>query len=476
MSIRQREFRLDAGFIKQRPGISKRYTIEIKPETNSDEGIHSGYSPIVSPEVHEDWQLVSAKTPTGIYDLILSKLNPLDTSKLKTPFDLSTFKSQKDTDWEFWASVMTDFQNMLSKDLRLFRHQLAKGVPPPLRGFLWQAFSGTSLPPSDYRELLYRTSPHEKLIRSDLPRAFPEVDYFTTPAGQESLFRVIKAYSLTDEDVGYCQGIHFIAGCLLLHMREEAAFSLLCQLMTQYGLRGQFMPKMERLQERLFQFEKLLSVYLPRAYRHLDTQGVLPSMYASQWFMTLFVYRCPLELVYAIFDVILVEGADMMLHFGLALIQKNEPILVCLDFEALLDFFHQRLFDAYRHQPEQLVQDAYRFSISPQRLSQLVQEHKTQQHEKWADQIQQLEAAYVTLEADYKHIAHTLAQANQCLIHLDKKNQQFQHELGQIQSKQPEKDSFLFQNHQRLLQNNTHLQTKLLALQSTLIHSQPKEL
>ncbi len=36
--------------------------------------------------------------------------------------------------------------------------------------------------------------------------------------GQLALYNLLKAYSLLDEEVGYCQGLSFIAGILLLHV------------------------------------------------------------------------------------------------------------------------------------------------------------------------------------------------------------------------------------------------------------------
>lgn len=42
--------------------------------------------------------------------------------------------------------------------------------------------------------------------------------------GQESLFRVLKAYSLHDLEVGYCQGMAFVAGILLMYLPQEPAF------------------------------------------------------------------------------------------------------------------------------------------------------------------------------------------------------------------------------------------------------------
>jgi len=51
-------------------------------------------------------------------------------------------------------------------------------------------------------------------------RTFPSHPYFSTQLGpgQLSLFNLLKAYSLLDEEVGYCQGLSFIAGILLMHV------------------------------------------------------------------------------------------------------------------------------------------------------------------------------------------------------------------------------------------------------------------
>ena len=56
--------------------------------------------------------------------------------------------------------------------------------------------------------------------------------------GQRQLMNVLKAYSVHNPDVGYCQGMGFIAGLLLLHMQEEDSFWLLTRLTSAYGMEG----------------------------------------------------------------------------------------------------------------------------------------------------------------------------------------------------------------------------------------------
>ena len=81
-------------------------------------------------------------------------------------------------------------------------------------------------------------------------RTFPTHPYFSAQlgAGQLSLYNILKAYSLLDQEVGYCQGLSFVAGVLLLHMSEEEAFKMLKFLMFDMGLRKQYRPDMTILQ------------------------------------------------------------------------------------------------------------------------------------------------------------------------------------------------------------------------------------
>ena len=59
-----------------------------------------------------------------------------------------------------------------------------------------------------------------QVIRRDIARTYPEHEFFKEKdgLGQESLFNVMKAYSLHDREVGYCQGSAFIVGLLLMQV------------------------------------------------------------------------------------------------------------------------------------------------------------------------------------------------------------------------------------------------------------------
>lgn len=124
---------------------------------------------------------------------------------------------------EFWSKVISDFSNFNQSENKLLSFQVQRGIPSALRGTIWPLLAKkveTGLQ-DDYIHLLKQESVYEKAITRDLHRTFPHHPYFQSAVGQESLFNVVKAYSLYDPEVGYCQGLSFVAGPLLLNVKKK---------------------------------------------------------------------------------------------------------------------------------------------------------------------------------------------------------------------------------------------------------------
>jgi hypothetical protein len=188
----------------------------------------------------------------------------------------------------------------------------------------------------------------EKVIRRDLGARTSFSKHAAAAGLQDGLFGVCKAYALFDEGVGYAQGMNFLIMPILFNMPEEEAFCLLVRLMNQYKLRDLFVENMPGLHMHLYQFERLLEDLEPALYCHLHRRGISPHLYATQWFLTLFAYRFPLQLVLRIYDLILSEGLSAILKFGIVLMQKNaETLLGMADMAQLTNFLKEKVFDVY---------------------------------------------------------------------------------------------------------------------------------
>ncbi|KAK2058849.1 TBC domain-containing protein [Colletotrichum caudatum] len=188
----------------------------------------------------------------------------------------------------------------------------------------------------------------EKAIRRDMGTRTSFSKYAAAAGLQEGLFGVCKAYALFDEAVGYAQGMNFLIMPLLFNMTEEEAFCLLVRLMNHYHLRDLFIQDMPGLHKNLYLFDRLLEDFEPALYCHLRRRSISPHLYATQWFLTLFAYRFPLQLVLRIYDLILSEGLSAILRFGIVLMQKNVANLLAIsDMQQLTGFLKDKLFDVY---------------------------------------------------------------------------------------------------------------------------------
>jgi hypothetical protein len=131
-------------------------------------------------------------------------------------------ETKNEIDWDFWGQMMNDYEATIRKQHRYYTLMLQKGIPGPIRGLMWQLMSKgkSERYMTMYKSLITRPSKDEKLIVRDLARTYPAHPVFKTPEGpgQQSLFNILKAYSIHDPEVGYCQGIGFIVGPLILNV------------------------------------------------------------------------------------------------------------------------------------------------------------------------------------------------------------------------------------------------------------------
>ena len=123
--------------------------------------------------------------------------------------------------WTTWGKLINEWEARVSKrQLPQIKELVRRGIPHHFRGIAWQLLCDAhdSKDKSMYAEYMKTQSACEKVIRRDIARTYPEHDFFKKKdgVGQEALFNVMKAYSIHDREVGYCQGSAFIVGLLLM--------------------------------------------------------------------------------------------------------------------------------------------------------------------------------------------------------------------------------------------------------------------
>uniref|UniRef100_A0A7E4ZY60 PID domain-containing protein n=1 Tax=Panagrellus redivivus TaxID=6233 RepID=A0A7E4ZY60_PANRE len=289
------------------------------------------------------------------------------------------------------------------------------GVPDVLRGKVWQLLAKVYKEDdlaNTYRMLLDKECPSEPVILRDIHRTFPAHEFFkeTNGIGQESLYKISKAYSVYDEEVNYCQGLSFLAAALLLHMPEEQAFCVLVKIMFDYGLRDLFKLGFDALHLRFYQLERLMQDYNHELHNHFVQIGIETHMYASQWFLTLFTAKFPLQMVFFIVDLFLAEGVNTIFHISLALLQDSKKELLQLDFEGVLKYFRVALPRRYRTESnaKDLIHNAVKLKISHKKLLQYEKDyHSLKQRElESQDPLERLEKENIRLHETIRRLEH----------------------------------------------------------------------
>nr|KAF6432563.1 TBC1 domain family member 1 [Rousettus aegyptiacus] len=293
--------------------------------------------------------------------------------------------------WEKMLS--TPGRSKIKFDMEKMHSAVGQGVPRHHRGEIWKFLAEqyhlkhqfpSKQQPKDtpYKELLKQLTSQQHAILIDLGRTFPTHPYFSAQlgAGQLSLYNILKAYSLLDQEVGYCQGLSFVAGILLLHMGEEEAFHMLKFLMFDRGLRKQYRPDMIILQIQMYQLSRLLHDYHRDLYNHLEEHEIGPSLYAAPWFLTVFASQFPLGFVARVFDMFFLQGSEVIFKVALSLLGSHKPLILQHEnLETIVDFIKNTLPNLGLVQMEKTINQVFEMDISKQLQAYEVEYHVLQE-------------------------------------------------------------------------------------------------
>ncbi|GAB5034140.1 gtpase activator nb4s calmodulin-binding protein partial [Nannochloropsis oceanica] len=187
-------------------------------------------------------------------------------------------------------------------------------------------------------------------IELDLGRAFADADAaINTAEGRAALRRVLRTYALRNPSVGYCQGMNFIAGLLLLVVSEETAFWSLAHMCEEVSPLC-FSPPLLGTRADMRALGELLKAELPALYRHCDGLYLNLELMAGHWLLVYFINIFPPPVALRILEVSMAEGSDVTFAVALAFLRGLEgELLACDDLHELSQLVRRRqaaMYDA----------------------------------------------------------------------------------------------------------------------------------
>lgn len=275
---------------------------------------------------------------------------------------------------EKWNYMLENFDSFSKYQYYKLKSRTRKGIPDNLRSLAWQKLAHINdyYISESYKKDFYSALseiPVKKQIDSvilrDLDRTFPKCQFFREKYGdgQRQLYRVLTNYSKYNSEVGYVQGMGFLAALFLTYMDEASSFFMLHSLMKKYQMEGLFLPGFPDLKKRFYVLLSLEKKFLPNIYNLFKKEDIMASIYASEWFICLFSRNLEFDVLVRIMDCFLLEGFKVIYRFSLAFLKsKEEDIVNNVDEEK--DIF-EKLNSCFKEVDiDQLFKDAFKFSFS----------------------------------------------------------------------------------------------------------------
>ncbi|KAK8724067.1 hypothetical protein OTU49_011428 [Cherax quadricarinatus] len=214
------------------------------------------------------------------------------------------------------------------------------------------------------------------LIRLDVSRTFPHLCIFQKGGPyHDPLHNILGAYACYRPDVGYVQGMSFLAATLLLNMDEADAFITFSNLLNRPAHMAFFRMDQPVMCAYYKAFEELLADNLPLLAEHLQNIGVTPDLYVLDWLLTVFARPLPLDAAVRIWDVYLRDGEEFLLRAAIGILKLYDTVLTNQECTATAAQFLTRL-------PEDLCAEALfraiasvRTSAHKRTFSQILQAH-----------------------------------------------------------------------------------------------------
>ncbi|XP_062858700.1 TBC1 domain family member 12 isoform X2 [Trichomycterus rosablanca] len=242
-----------------------------------------------------------------------------------------------------------------------------QGLPPNVRGRVWSLAIGNELniTPELYEIFLSRAKERWRsfketgseaeaedsgasladressldLIKLDISRTFPSLFIFQKGGPYHDLLHsVLGAYTCYRPDVGYVQGMSFIAAVLILNLEEADAFIAFANLLNKPCQMAFFRVDHDLMLKYFAAFEVFFEENLPRLFSHFKSANLTPDLYLIDWIFTLYSKSLPLDVACRVWDVFCRDGEEFLFRTALGILRLYEDVLLHMDFIHMAQF------------------------------------------------------------------------------------------------------------------------------------------
>ncbi|CAN2388582.1 TBC1 domain family member 14 [Pristimantis euphronides] len=178
-----------------------------------------------------------------------------------------------------------------------------------------------------------------ELIKLDISRTFPSLCIFQKGGPyHDMLHSILGAYTCYRPDVGYVQGMSFIAAVLILNLDTADAFIAFSNLLNKPCQMAFFRVDHGLMLTYFAAFEVFFEENLLNLFAHFKKNNLTPDIYLIDWIFTLYSKSLPLDLACRVWDVFCRDGEEFLFRTALGILRLFEDILTRMDFIHIAQF------------------------------------------------------------------------------------------------------------------------------------------
>jgi hypothetical protein len=210
-----------------------------------------------------------------------------------------------------------------------------------------------------YSKYIKQTLDKEKsinLIDLDIGRTFSSIGVFKNESQLgNALKEILRIFVVSRPDIGYVQGLSYIAGTLLLQMDKYSCYVCFMNIILSPNILPFYRLDEKNIKKRLELFSEIFKLNLPKLYNHFQDNEVYPEHYLLEWFMTLFTRNLNIELALRIWDIYMIEGIFAVFKTGIVIFSLDEKNLLNKDFGEIMNFL--RNLDKNNYDEDKFIEE-----------------------------------------------------------------------------------------------------------------------
>ncbi|KAF2068609.1 hypothetical protein CYY_010066 [Polysphondylium violaceum] len=208
------------------------------------------------------------------------------------------------------------------------------------------------------------------LIHLDLPRTFPMLSIFQDDGPlHQSLANILEAYVCYRPDVGYVQGMSYLAAVFLLILDEFNAFVCLTNFLNNPCYMAFYTMNLNQMEVYMKAMDSLMFTHIPKIHRHLKELGIQPDVFMIDWVLTVFSKSLPLDVASHVWDTIFLDGEIVIFQTALGILKTYSKELENGDFDLCMTLLTHLPTDI---DEDELFQNINSFTINPKLFDKII--------------------------------------------------------------------------------------------------------